>query len=89
LTTSCTTQNPGTQTGSLLSEANLALCTIQLYIPITDQERQKLRTENKYFYWKREGYRVLEYLVKACTKLTTVNIVNTEAEEEGQGKESP
>jgi hypothetical protein len=92
-TTSRTTSNPGSQpgsqTGSLLSEANPALCTIQLYIPITDQERQRLYTKNKYFYCKKEGYRVLEYPVKACTKLTTVNIVNTETEEEGQGKENP
>ena len=54
---------------------------------MTDKEKQKLQAENKYYYCKKEGYRFFEYPVKACTKLTTVNIVNTETEE-GQGKES-
>jgi hypothetical protein len=70
------------------STTTILLCTTQLYILITDQEKQKLYTENKYFYCKREGYRILEYPVKACTtKSTAVNIVNTETEED-QGKES-
>jgi hypothetical protein len=73
---------------STTSTAAILLCTTQLYIPITDQERQKLYTENKCFYCKGEGHRVLEYPVKACTtKSTAVNIVNTETEED-QGKES-
>jgi hypothetical protein len=70
------------------STANSVPCTTQLYIPITDQEKQKLQAENKYYYYKQEGYRFFEYPVKACTKLTAVNIVNTETKED-QGKESP
>jgi hypothetical protein len=88
-TTSCTPQVPGTQTGSLLSETNPVPCTTQPCTPITDKEKQKLQAENKYYYCKKEGYRFFECPVKACTLSTAVNIVNTEAEEEGQGKESP
>jgi hypothetical protein len=73
---------------STTSTATTVPCTTQLYIPITDQEKQKLQAENKYYYCKKEGYRFFEYPAKACTKSTTVNIVNTETEE-GQGKESP
>jgi hypothetical protein len=69
------------------STANSVLCTTQLYTPITDQEKQKLQAENKYYYCKQEGYRFFECPVKACTKSTAVNIVNTEAKED-QGKES-
>jgi hypothetical protein len=84
-----TPQVPGTQTGSLPSETNLVPCTTQPCTPITDKEKQKLQAENKCYYCKKEGYRFFECPVKARTKLTTVNIVSTEAEEEGQGKESP
>jgi hypothetical protein len=55
---------------------------------MTDQEKQKLQAENKYYYCKQEGHRFFECPVKACTKSTAVNIVNTEAKED-QGKESP
>jgi hypothetical protein len=89
LTTSCTTQNPGTQPGSLPPETNPVPRTTQPRAPITDKEKQKLQAKNKCYYCKKEGYRFFECPVKACTKSTAVNIVNTEAEEEGQGKESP
>ena len=65
-----------------------APCTILPCVSITPSKRQKLQAENKYFYCKREGYRVLNCPAKVCTILTAVNLVSTVPEKEDQGKEN-
>jgi hypothetical protein len=58
--------------------------------PLTDDERQRLRNENKCFYCRANGHRAFECPAKTRTTLSTaVNKIEEEAIEDSQGKANP